>query len=160
MCPPPNDQLKDLYKTTLCYATYDYSSDRTDREDFVSVIFQGWLPMNPKSHFKLKMPRAVESLMNVFKFTFPKKTLLSMIKTFLRVRIRFEGNDGKPYKYATVKMPSPEVRFPKEAMTWRDIFANLWYSFWIAFWLQLWYALNDITTMFFLSLDSLEPGIL
>jgi hypothetical protein len=115
-----NDQLKDLYNGLVRYDMIII--DRTDREDFVSVFTKDWHTHESKIHFKLNAPSCRE-FYELFKVTFPKNSL-SMINFFKRSNT-IRRNDGKPYKYATVKDAKSRSPISKRSDDLKDIFANL-----------------------------------
>ncbi len=114
------DQLKDLYNSLV---TYDMIiAERTDKDDFVKVFIEDWNTHDSKVYFKLDAPSCRE-FYELFKVTFPKNTM-SVIDFFKRSdTIRRE--DGKPYKYATVKDAKSRTPISKRSKELKTIFSRL-----------------------------------
>jgi len=106
--------LKDPYND--CALTILIIIDRDGHGGLCKCIYQGLaIPWIQKIHFKLKCPE-LSRVLWIFKVHLSEKLHWGMINFFKRSEYDSKANDGKPYKYATVKDAKvPEVRFPKEA---------------------------------------------
>ncbi len=115
-----NDQLKELYNSLINYDMI--IAERTDRDDFIKVFIEDWNTHDSKVYFKLDAPSCRE-FYELFKVTFPKNSL-TLIDFFKRSdTIRRE--DGKPYKYSTVKDSKSRTPISKKSNELKAIFSNL-----------------------------------
>ena len=114
-----NDQLKELYRGLVNYDMI--LPERTDKDDFITVFKEDWYTHKSKIHFKLDAPSCRE-FYELFKVTFPKNTM-SVIDFFKRSdTIRRE--DGKPYKYSTVKDAKSRTPISKKSDELKTIFSR------------------------------------
>lgn len=114
------DQLKELYNGLVNYDMI--IAERTKKEDFLNVFTKDWNSHDSRICFKLDAPSCRE-FYELFKVAFPKNSL-TLIDFFKRSdTIRRE--DGKPYKYSTVKDAKSRTPISKRSNELKAIFSNL-----------------------------------
>jgi len=115
-----DNQLKELYRGLVNYDMIII--EQTDKDDFIRVFKEDWYTHKSKIYFKLDAPSCRE-FYELFRVTFPKNTM-SVIDFFKRSdTIRRE--DGKPYKYSTVKDAKSRTPISKKSEELKTIFSRL-----------------------------------
>ncbi|WP_120714428.1 hypothetical protein [Ulvibacterium marinum] len=115
-----NDQLKELYRGLVNYDMI--LTEKTDKDDFIKVFKEDWYSHQSKIHFKLDAPSCRE-FYELLKVTFPKNTM-SVIDFFKRSDT-IHREDGKPYKYSTVKDAKSRTPISKKSEELKTIFSRL-----------------------------------
>ncbi len=113
-------QLKKLYSGLVRYGMLII--ERTERDDFIKVFKKDWHTHESIIHFKLDAPSCRE-FFELFKATFPENSM-SVIDFFKRSdTVRRE--DGRPYKYSTVKDAKSRTPISKKSDDLKAIFSDL-----------------------------------
>ena len=115
-----NDQLIEIYSGLVNYDMI--LTERTNKNDFITVFMEDWYTHKSKIHFKLDAPSCRE-FYELFKVAFPKNSM-SVIDFFKRSDT-IHREDGKPYKYSTVKDAKSRTPISKKSEELITIFSRL-----------------------------------
>ncbi len=114
------DQLEELYNGLVRYGMLII--ERTEKDDSIKVFKEDWRTHASKIHFKLDAPSCRE-FYELFKTTFPENSMT--VIDFFKRSDTIRREDGRPYKYSTVKDAKSRTPISKKSDELKAIFSSL-----------------------------------